>query len=842
MYLNIHHVLLHLGGCLRLFSVSLLIVLTCVQAFAAKTANIKGIIYTLGSDKIQTLWPNARVTLKNLAAGMESTTISNNLGSYAFTEVLTGDYEVTVNLAGFDPSVKRIVLKPDDAARLDFELVLKQQKQTIQVTAESAGVDLSSSNTGSPILTAATLKSVVQLNQDFQDALPLLPGVTRGLDGELHIKGGRTNQTSTLVNTASVADPFTGQPAIRLPAIAVQSVQVLSNPFSAEYGKFASGVVEVNTRGGTDNWKVLFEDPIPRFRWINGHTHGVESASPHLTFAGPLKRGKLYIFQSLLFGYDTVRVPSLPNPDNVRVQESATTYTQMDWDPASNQQFTAVLTVDPQYTKFANIDTFDPQPVTENYRQRGFFASLTHRWILARGGFVQSLFAAKRLDSQVFPANTSAGEMTLFPDQNSGTFFEQQQRRTRLYQWSQTFHVWPVQSSGRHLLTMGYSYSRSTYDGQVSNYPVRVLRDDGTPSSTITFGPSLASQTPKDELAFFLQDNWQIVPRLTLDLGVRFDHDSLSAEAVNVAPRIGFVFAPTHDGRTAIRGGFGVFFDKIPINVSIFRQYPAQTITSYAGDGTTILSGPAVFTHVIATPDQGLRVPYSLGWTLQFDRELRRGLLLRLGYENRQGHREFYVNPIQSAGGAAALGLFNSGRQTYREFLSMVRWKPGERMTMYVSYVRSHATGELNDYNQFFGNFPYPLIRANQSGTLSSDAPNRGVVWGVIPLPKKFDFVPILDVHTGFPYSRLDANWNYVGQRNQAGRYPAFIGFDTKFQYPVDFTFRKHRIQFRAGLTVLNVLNHFNPRNVQQYGPSPNFGQFYNSVGRQFRIDGDFDF
>ena len=61
-------------------------------------------------------------------------------------------------------------------------------------------------------------------------------------------------------------------------------------------------------------------------------------------------------------------------------------------------------------------------------------------------------------------------------------------------------------------------------------------------------------------------------------------------------------------------------------------------------------------------------------------------------------------------------------------------------------------------------------------------------------------------------------------------------------QYPVDFTFHGHRIQFRAGVTVYSILNHFNPRDVQQYYASPNYGVSYNSVGRLFRIDGDFDF
>src|SRR3974377_1725977 len=115
----------------------------------------------------------------------------------------------------------------------------------------------------------------------------------------IHSKGRRTNQANTLVNSASVTDPFTGQAALSLPAVAVQSVKVLSNPFSAEYGGFATRVVDVNTRSGTDEWKFLFEDPIPRFRWIGGNIHGVESASPHLSFAGPIKTGERCLFRAM---------------------------------------------------------------------------------------------------------------------------------------------------------------------------------------------------------------------------------------------------------------------------------------------------------------------------------------------------------------------------------------------------------------------------------------------------------------------------------------------------------------------------------------------------------------
>lgn len=56
----------------------------------------------------------------------------------------------------------------------------------------------------------------------------------------------------------------------------------------------------------------------------------------------------------------------------------------------------------------------------------------------------------------------------------------------------------------------------------------------------------------------------------------------------------------------------------------------------------------------------------------------------------------------------------------------------------------------------------YPLISPSQYGPLLSDAQNRDIFWAIIGLPHKLDFVPILDVHTGFPFSRLDLNWNYT--------------------------------------------------------------------------------
>jgi len=434
------------------------LLLACSLPVPGDTARLSGSIFTIDADRVQTLWPNARISLKNLSSGRELTTVSNDLGHYSFVGILSGQYELTVTLTGFATITKRISLTTDAPTIVDFQLVPQTQSESVTVMANPTGIDTNSSSGGGQVLTTNTLKSVVRLNDDFQKALPLLPGVLRGPDGLIRIKGGNANQITALINNASIGDPFTGQPALRLPTAAVDSMRVLSNPFSAEFGDFSSGVIEVTTRGGGDEWKFLFEDPIPRFRWIDDHIHGIESLTPHLAFSGPLIKGKLYIFQSLYYGYDTVRVPSLPNPDNVLVNQRVNTQTQLDWDPNPAHRLTAILTLDPETTDYANIDTFNPQPVTNDNRQRGFFASVSDRWILSSGGFVRSLFSIKQLDSRLFPADGQPGAMTLFPEQNSGSFFETQHRNTWLYQGAQALHLRPLAFHGRHLLTFGYAF------------------------------------------------------------------------------------------------------------------------------------------------------------------------------------------------------------------------------------------------------------------------------------------------------------------------------------------------------------------------------------------------
>jgi hypothetical protein len=97
---------------------------------------------------------------------------------------------------------------------------------------------------------------------------------------------------------------------------------------------------------------------------------------------------------------------------------------------------------------------------------------------------------------------------------------------------------------------------------------------------------------------------------------------------------------------------------------------------------------------------------------------------------------------------------------------------------------------------------------------------------------------PLLDVRTGFPLSTIDENRNFVGARNEAGRYPTFISLDMQ----VSKRLRVFGHSATIGVKVFNITNHFNPRDYQGNLASANYGGFSNGVGRTFRGRWIFEF
>ncbi len=145
-----------------------------------------------------------------------------------------------------------------------------------------------------------------------------------------------------------------------------------------------------------------------------------------------------------------------------------------------------------------------------------------------------------------------------------------------------------------------------------------------------------------------------------------------------------------------------------------------------------------------------------------------------------------------------------------------------------MSYVRSHSTRDLNDYDQFFGNFRNPIIRLNENSLSPTDVPNRLIVRGNIGLPGRWVFVPVYEWRTGFPWSAVNEFQDFVGIRNQSGRLPTVSTLDFSLARP--WHFKKY--EFTGGIKIYNAFSTGDERDVQNNITSPDFGKFFNPIQR----------
>jgi len=208
-------------------------------------------------------------------------------------------------------------------------------------------------------------------------------------------------------------------------------------------------------------------------------------------------------------------------------------------------------------------------------------------------------------------------------------------------------------------------------------------------------------------------------------------------------------------------------------------------------------------------------------------------LFVRVGYQQRENRREPVVDED-----AASIVLATDGASRYREGQVTARYQFHGTDQIVASYTRSSAIGSLNDFNSFFGNIQNPIIRPDERGPLAWDAPDRILTWVSLSLPRGFAVFPVLDVRSGFPLSNVDANRDFVGPRNAAGRFPTFVSLDAQLTKKL----RLFGHNATIGLKVFNITNHFNPRDYQGNIASRDFGAFDNSVGRTFRGKWIFEF
>src|ERR1700741_4154284 len=296
---------------------------------------LPGVVVTLSSDRF---------------ADKKIQSLSDMDGQYDFPSLLAGEYTVTVEFSGFKKYEKKLSVQIE--ATVEHNILLQPVPLSESVTVTDDRTDAGKTESTTPsVITNQALRDAPLVDQKFQDALPLLPGVVRGPDGNLNIKGTRPTQSGILVSSLNVPDPVTGAPAFELPLEAGDTVQVLSNPEASEFGKFTGAVTTIETRSGSNDWRYLITGTLPRPLWRDGKPIGVGAATPRIAAGGPIKKDKLFFFQSVEYRFVRTNVPSLEELDESQrdiKRESFDSFSRIDYVVNNIIRLTASFSIFPQ--------------------------------------------------------------------------------------------------------------------------------------------------------------------------------------------------------------------------------------------------------------------------------------------------------------------------------------------------------------------------------------------------------------------------------------------------------------------------------------------------------------
>src|SRR5215475_5536313 len=810
--------------------------------------------------------PAAAVRLELRRAGVVvSSAVTDEKGEAEFPLPAQGDYEIAAAKDEFE-TLSQSDLKVAAGAPLEVRFVMVPRikiGEKMDVTAgAAAATPLDQGASPSTDLQRQQVKDSALRPTTVADALPLVPGVIRTDQGQLKISGASENRSAMLVNSADVTDPATGQFGMTVPVDVVNTISVFKTPYLAQYGRFTAGVVSVETRRGGDKWNFELNDPFPEMRYLNGGLRGLHTFTPRITFNGPLIANKLWFSQGAEYRIDKRRVLALTFPDNETINESVNSFTQLDYVPNGTHSLTGTIHVSPRQAEFFNLDFFNRRPVTPNFRARDYTGVVSERWTLGQN-LLESAISIKKAGIEVWAQGD--GEMTLTPVGNSGNYFNSQNRHSSRYELIETLSLKPIDLAGSHNLKFGANFMRSHIDGLYQARPVNIVNTQGELLRRIEFTNGGEYRRADLELAAFAQDHWVITPKLALDLGARAERQGVT-ETFRIAPRAGLAWAPFGNQRTALRGGYGLFYDRVPLNIYAFERIPEQVVTTY-GPGGVIVDGPRRFANIIDrvaandTPfvvrnnSKGNFAPYSGTWTVEVEHPVSKNLRVRANYQASNSFGLVTVTPrifATDLGERDALVLGGGGQSRYRQFEVVSKLSLNDNQNLVFSYVRSRIRGNLNELNNYLGNFPFPLVRPDQYVNLPADLPHRFLAWGTVKLPWKARVSPLVEWRTGLPYAVFDEGQNYVGQPfSDKTRFPGFFSLDARFirEFQINEVVKnmfkrklKDPTSVRVSVSFYNLTNHFNPTSIHANVIDPQFGLFFGQNKRRFRVDFDLIF
>jgi Carboxypeptidase regulatory-like domain/TonB-dependent Receptor Plug Domain/TonB dependent receptor len=609
---------------------------------AQTTATIAGTVHdkqglTVGGAEVQ-------VTSTELAIDRSVSTEID--GTYRIAALPPGTYQIKVSKDGFQTELfKNIEVTLNKTLVYDITLQVGAMNQTIEVNSLIPLLETTSSSTGSTI-TPQQIEEMPINGRNYLDLLQLVPGVSLNRqndpagDNSTPILGERGGNTLYLIDGMPNRDNFNGGPSAQFNQDSIMEFQVVTGGYKAEFGHASGGIVNVVTRGGTNDWHGGLSVFYRSSAFDSNNIPGSSSGAPFLNrwdptayIGGPILKDKVFFFGSaerLLESRNLNFIfnPNLPSslvafetPFNLnsltyttrgraKLEENLGNHRVSEQFNYTNNHITRFLPLTAALNLPDTRYNLDSRTLMLGFADVWAFGDTSNSWIL------NSFFQYRGDPTRQTPCCPAAGTpntlFNLFSSYTSGDEFGDLGQTSfgpgyNSFGFSEKYYSTGSNLSkvfGRHTIKFGWNYEHQNVDGaEPNNFFTQLFAtvDDFNTFGPIDSGINLitlqAGPTPQDNLVkihnnytgLFVQDDWKITSKITLNAGLRWDYDSQFPNKTDFSPRIGVAWSP--DSKTVINASFGTFYDQ-------FRTGVARDIPGFGGANIQrerLLSFPRLF-------------------------------------------------------------------------------------------------------------------------------------------------------------------------------------------------------------------------------------------------------
>ena len=600
-------------------------------------------------DQTGAVLPGATITLAAPSSPTPATPIvSDTAGAFRFQRVVPGDYDLRVEFPGFTTSVTHVRI--GTRAPNPMTIVLQIEGLSQEVSVSGGGNQTSGSG-------AANLDAVA-VDAKALDDLPVL-------DGDIVAAVSRFLDSSALgTNGATVVVDGVEVNALSVSSSAVQQIKINHDPYAAEFMRPGRGRIEIITKPGGRDYTGTFNLRFRDSALYATNAFAVTKAPEQRrmlegSLGGPVQFLAKTDFR-LSGSHDAEDSQSIVFADTLagKIQTNvATPFTNTLGSATINRQQGDTNTISLRYSHQQRSNpnqgvgginlpevgrsTSQREDDTTYSQQTIVTPRLLHEFKLMVGFEHQpsvSLTALPRIVvNDAFVGGGAQGDSL----------------RTEKHFTLVDAFTW---SPANHVIKAGVNIPDWSWRGYV---------DDTNRRGTFYFSSlqdyalgrpySFTQQRGDGRVAFlekvvglFMQDEIRPRPNLTIDLGVRYDWQTVFHDNDNIAPRASFAFMPDQSGRTVIRGGAGIFYDRSgpgPIQdlLNFDGAHLQQVVLVDPGYPDPLAPGQALSAEpsniVVLAP--GVTIPYVLHYSLGVERQLAPRTTLAVTFVGSRGYHQF---------------------------------------------------------------------------------------------------------------------------------------------------------------------------------------------------------